>query len=44
MCVFTCIPPYAFSIFTPTPKDVINIHEKKSNDLQIVTLDDIILP
>ena len=27
---FTCIPPYVFGIFTPIPKDVINIHENKN--------------
>ena len=30
ICVFfTCIPPYAFSIVTQIPKDVITIHENK---------------
>ena len=27
---FTCIPPYAFGIFSPITKDVINIHENKN--------------
>ena len=31
MCAFfMCILPYAFSIFTQNPKDVINIHENKN--------------
>ena len=31
ICAFImCIPPYAFSIFTQIPKDVINIHEHKN--------------
>ena len=31
ICAFlTCIPPYDFRIFTPIPKDVINIHENKN--------------
>ena len=30
MCILTCIPPYAFRIFTPIPKDVINVHENKN--------------
>ena len=31
ICAFlTCIPPYAFRIFAPIPKDVINVHENKN--------------
>ena len=31
ICAFlTCIPPYAFRIFTPIPKDVINIHKNQN--------------